>query len=72
MTERARCDRSRSDRRFAEDAALIRVALDADAVEREMRRQAALADARILTSLGTDDDLDALVAWSVGVVDLDD
>ncbi len=42
-----------------------RAALVARAVEREMRRQAAEQDAAILRKLGTTDDLDELVAWSV-------
>lgn len=49
-----------------------RAALVALAVEREMRRQAALADARTLTAKGADDDLDDLVQWSVGSLDLED
>lgn len=41
-----------------------RAALVTAALEREMRRQAALADAEILTARGAADDLDDLVAWS--------
>ena len=41
-----------------------RATLVASALEREMRRRAAEADAAILRARGTPDDLDALVAWS--------
>lgn len=53
------------DESVAEGRASSRAALVAAALEREMRRQAALADAEVLTTRGTADDLDALVAWSV-------
>lgn len=52
------------DRSVAEDIAASRAALVSRAVEREMRRQAALADVAILSRQGTEDDLDALVSWS--------
>lgn len=49
-----------------------RAALVAYALEREMRRQLALQDAKILRNAGTEDDLDDLVAWSVAHADLED
>ena len=42
------------------------------AVEREMRRQTAEQDAAILRKLGTTDDLDELVAWSVAHAAVED
>jgi Arc/MetJ-type ribon-helix-helix transcriptional regulator len=47
-----------------------RSALVTSALEREMRRQLALHDAKILRDAGSDDDLDDLVAWSVSHADL--
>ncbi|MDO4259026.1 MAG: hypothetical protein Q4C87_05835 [Actinomycetaceae bacterium] len=41
-----------------------RAAMVSRALEREMRRQAAMTDALILASQGADDDLDDLVAWT--------
>lgn len=54
---------------FLDDAvasghAASRAAVVATALEREMRRQAAVRDAEILTRTGPDDDLDPLVAWN--------
>lgn len=43
-----------------------RAAFVASAVEREMRRQLALRDAAILQEQGPNDELDELVAWTVG------
>lgn len=60
------------DRSVADGVAASRAALVSRAVEREMRRQAALTDAAILAGQGTSDDLDDLVAWSVAHVTLDD
>lgn len=53
------------DSSVAEGLAQSRAALVASALEREMRRQAAIADARILAEQGPGDDLDELVSWSV-------
>ena len=47
-----------------------RSALVTSALEREMRRQLALQDAKILHDAGSDDDLDDLAAWSVSHADL--
>jgi Arc/MetJ-type ribon-helix-helix transcriptional regulator len=49
-----------------------RAALVVVSIEREMRRRAAARDARILDERGSGDDLDELVSWSVGSLDLDD
>ncbi|RLP11149.1 ribbon-helix-helix domain-containing protein [Propionibacterium australiense] len=56
----------------AEGRAQSRAALVASALEREMRRQAAITDARILAEQGPGDDLDALVSWSVSNAALED
>lgn len=60
------------DRSVAEGIAPSRAALVSRAVEREMRRQAALADVAILSRQGTDDDLDVLVSWTVANTTFDD
>ncbi|OMH25138.1 hypothetical protein BKD30_06645 [Tersicoccus phoenicis] len=60
------------DRTVAAGEAPSRAALVTSAVEREMRRRLAEQDARILSESGTADDLDSLVAWSTGTVELDD
>lgn len=52
------------DRSVADGEAPSRAALVASALEREMRRLAAERDARILRTVGPDDDLDGLVEWS--------
>lgn len=59
-------DRSVSNGEVASRAALV-----AAAVEREMRARAAERDADLLRAHGTEDDLDALVDWSVahGVIE---
>ncbi len=49
-----------------------RAALVASALEREMRRQAALADAAILSTQGAEDDLDELVAWTASTAQFED
>ena len=49
-----------------------RAALVAQALEREMRRQAALDDVRILEQCGTSNDLDELVSWSARSFTLDE
>lgn len=60
------------DRSVSDGLAPSRAALVSDAVERQMRRQAAVADASILTATGTEDDLDDLVAWTVATTVLED
>lgn len=56
------------DTAVASGTAPSRAALVAQALEREMRRQAAEGDAAILRTTGPEDDLDALVAWSTAHV----
>ena len=50
--------------------AASRAQLVSAALEREMRRQAAEADAVILRQQGAADDLDPLVEWTVGHLDI--
>lgn len=57
---------SQLDALVATGAATSRTALVTLAIERELRRRAAERDAEILTRDGASDDLDALVDWSVG------
>lgn len=52
------------DRSVASGDAPSRAALVTSALEREMRRRAALADVEVLARRGPDDDLDDLVSWS--------
>lgn len=52
------------DRSVAAGEASSRATLVAAALEREMRRRHAEADAAILRSGGAEDDLDALVSWT--------
>jgi len=52
------------DRAVATGRAPSRAAIVASAVEREMRRLAAEADAEILRAQGAEDDLDELVQWA--------
>lgn len=49
-----------------------RAAVVTGALEREIRRQAALKDARILAEAGAADDLDGLVAWSAQELPVED
>ena len=56
----------------ADGLAPSRAALVSQAIEREMRRQAALNDARIFEQHGGADDLDDLVARGAGSIDLED
>jgi Arc/MetJ-type ribon-helix-helix transcriptional regulator len=58
------------DRAVAEGKAPSRAALVSSALEREMRRLVAEQDADILARHDAADDLDPLVAWSVGNLDL--
>ena len=60
------------DRLVAQGKATSRAALVTSALEREMRRQAAEADAAILHQRGAADDLDALVDWTAGHLDIAD
>jgi Arc/MetJ-type ribon-helix-helix transcriptional regulator len=59
------------DRTVASGKASSRAALVAAAVEREMRRQAAEQDARVLREHGAADDLDDLVQWSSTHIEVD-
>ena len=59
------------DRAVTEGNAPSRAALVSTALEREMRRLAGERDAQILRSLGTADDLDDLVSWTVGNVSVE-
>ncbi|AKT51205.1 hypothetical protein [Arsenicicoccus sp. oral taxon 190] len=59
------------DRSVAAGLVSSRAALVTQAVEREMRRQAALADVDVLRKQGPADDLDGLVAWTVGHASLE-
>ena len=60
------------DHSVAAGEAPSRAALVGAAIEREMRRRAAARDVRILKETDPGDDLDELVSWSVGSLDLDD
>lgn len=60
------------DAAVASGATSSRAALITAALEREMRRQAALADVEILRREGVADDLDELVEWTVSHVELED
>lgn len=60
------------DHAVAAGKAPSRAALVAAALEREMRRAAAEADAAILRERGADDELDALVQWTVTRVEIED
>ncbi|WP_151526835.1 hypothetical protein [Serinicoccus kebangsaanensis] len=56
----------------ASGRAASRAALVTRALEREMRRQAALRDVEVLTEHGPGDDLDELVSWSVSHATVED
>jgi Arc/MetJ-type ribon-helix-helix transcriptional regulator len=60
------------DKAVADGKATSRAALVSAAVEREMRRQAAEADASILHKAGAADDLDSLVNWATNHIDIAD
>lgn len=60
------------DRTVATGKASSRAALVAAAVEREMRRQAAVQDAQVLRQDGAADDLDDLVQWSSANIEAED
>lgn len=57
------------DNAVAQGKASSRAALVSSALEREIRRQAAEADAATLRQRGAGDDLDELVDWTVGHFD---
>ncbi|GAB3624171.1 hypothetical protein GCM10027418_22550 [Mariniluteicoccus endophyticus] len=60
------------DRSVADGLVSSRAALVSRAIEREMRRQAALTDSMILAAQGTQDDLDDLVAWTTSNAPFED
>ena len=60
------------DQAVADGQAPSRAAVISSALEREMRRRLAEADAAILGQVGAGDDLDALVDWSVAHAPLGD
>ena len=60
------------DQAVAQGKATSRAALVTSALEREMRRQAAEADATILRERGAADDLDALVDWTTHSIEVAD
>ena len=60
------------DKAVADGKATSRAALVTAAVEREMRRQAAETDAAILRRDGAADELDPLVNWTTGHIDVAD
>lgn len=60
------------DRAVADGRAPSRAALVTSALEREMRRLAAEQDAAVLSQKGAEDDLDALVKWTVRHPEIED
>ncbi|WP_167148871.1 hypothetical protein [Actinomyces sp. ZJ308] len=60
------------DEAVAHGLAPSRTALVTQALEREMRRQAALRDTEILEQQGASDELDDLVAWSARSFTMDE
>lgn len=60
------------DQAVAQGKATSRAALVTAALEREMRRQAAEADATILRERGAADDLDTLVDWTTHNIEVAD
>jgi Arc/MetJ-type ribon-helix-helix transcriptional regulator len=58
------------DNAVAQGKAASRAALVSSALEREMRRQAAETDAATLRQRGAADDLDELVDWTIGHLDI--
>jgi Arc/MetJ-type ribon-helix-helix transcriptional regulator len=60
------------DRVVASGKAPSRAALVTSALEREMRRQLAEHDAAVLRRQGSADDLDELVVWTAGRLEIDD
>ena len=60
------------DRSVSTGAASSRADIVSVALEREKRRQAALADAAIVNAEGPQDDLDSLVEWTAHHVSCED
>jgi Arc/MetJ-type ribon-helix-helix transcriptional regulator len=60
------------DRVVASGRARSRASLVEAALERELRRLAAVSDAETLGRVGTADDLDGLVEWAVGNVGVEE
>lgn len=60
------------DRSVADGLVSSRAAMVSRAVEREMRRQAAVADSAILATQGTEDDLDDLAVWTAANASFED
>lgn len=60
------------DRVVASGRARSRASLVEAALERELRRLAAEADAKTLRKVGPEDDLDAVVRWAAGNVSVDE
>ena len=60
------------DRSIAAGETQSRATMVASALEREMRRRAAEADAAILRAQGPHDDLDGMVAWAATHREIDD
>ena len=60
------------DQAVAQGKATSRAALVTAALEREMRRQAAEADATVLRERGAADDLDTLVDWTTHSIEVAD
>lgn len=60
------------DRQVAQGQAASRAALVTAALQREMRRRAALDDAAILDGQGAADELDGLVGWSARQATVED
>ncbi|QTV79768.1 ribbon-helix-helix domain-containing protein [Microbacterium sp. NIBRBAC000506063] len=55
----------------AAGAVTSRTALVSSAIERELRRRVAERDAAILRAQGANDDLDALVDWTMGRIEIE-
>ncbi len=60
------------DRVVASGRARSRASLVEAALERELRRLAAEADAETLRAVGPEDDLDAVVGWTAGNVGVEE
>jgi Arc/MetJ-type ribon-helix-helix transcriptional regulator len=60
------------DRVVASGRARSRASLVEAALERELRRLAAVNDAETLDRVGSADDLDGLVEWTVGTLGVED
>lgn len=60
------------DQSVAAGVVTSRAAMVSRAVEREMRHQAAVADAATLVAQGAQDDLDDVVAWTAATASFED